>query len=378
MSEAVLAFIDLAAQRRRLRPVIDEAMAAVLDHGQFVSGPEVAMVEAALAERAGVNHAITCSSGTDALLLALMAEGIGPGDAVLVPAFTFAATAGAVFLTGATPVFVDAIEATACLDLEAIAGGAAAARAAGLHPRAVIGVDLFGQPADYDEIAKQADAEGLWVLADAAQSFGATYRDRPVGSLGRAGATSFFPSKPLGAYGDGGAVLTDDADLARSLVSIREHGRGAERYDIERVGINGRLDTLQAAVLLTKLTIFDDELAARTRIADRYQAMLSPFVTTPVLDVARTTTWAQYTIRVAHRAAIAADLLAHGVPTAIHYPTPLHRQPGYRDVGLVGGDLGVSERLAAEVLSLPMHPYLEPDAQDRVVEVLVRAVQEAT
>ncbi len=374
MSVAGLPFIDLAAQRRAIGPVLDEAMAEVMAHGQFVLGPEVTELEARLAERAGVARAVSCASGTDALVLVLLALGIGRGDAVLVPSFTFAATAGAVALTGATPVFIDVLEDTMNLDPDTIVGGATAARANGLVPRGVIPVDLYGQPADLDEITKQADGEDLWVLADAAQSFGARYRDRPVGSLARATATSFFPSKPLGAYGDGGAVVTDDPGLADLLLSLREHGRGDHRYDIQRVGLNGRLDTLQAAVLLAKLTVFDAELAAREQIAFRYDVGLRDLVRTPTMAVARSSTWAQYTIRVAEREVVIARLADDGVPTAVHYPIPLHRQHAYSQVGLAGGSLAVSEQLSAEVLSLPMHPYLSDVDQDRVVDAIRRAV----
>lgn len=371
---APVAFVDLAAQRRALGPGLDEAMARVLAHGRYVLGPEVTELEAALAARAGVARAVSCASGTDALLLVLLAHRVGPGDAVLVPTFTFAATAGAVALTGATPVFLDVLGDTANLDADTIAPAAAVARAAGLVPRGIIPVDLYGQPADHDEIAKQADAEGLWVLADAAQSFGAAYGDRPVGALAGATATSFFPSKPLGAYGDGGAVLTDDTDRADLLVSLREHGRGEHRYDIERIGLNGRLDTLQAAVLLQKLTLFDAELAARAEVAARYEALLGDLVLTPHLAVGRTSTWAQYTIRVPGRDAVAEALGREGVPTAVHYPVPLHRQRAYVGAGLAGGPLGVSERLSTEVLSLPLHPYLTRSDQARVADAVRRAV----
>jgi dTDP-4-amino-4,6-dideoxygalactose transaminase len=369
-----LSFVDLAAQQRAIRPALDEAMARVLAHGQYVLGPEVGELESALAARAGVSHVVSCASGSDALLMVLLAHEVGPGDAVLVPAFTFAATAGAVALTGATPVFVDVIEATMNLDPDAIAPAVSVARGRGLAPRGIIPVDLYGQPADHDEIAKQADAEDLWVLADAAQSFGASYRDRPVGSLASATATSFFPSKPLGAYGDGGAVLTDEPDLAELLVSLREHGRGSHRYDIQRVGLNGRLDTLQAAVLLQKLTVFDRELSARRAAATHYEEGLRGVVSTPSLGVARTSTWAQYTVRAPDREALVACLAEQGVPTAIHYPVPLHRQPAYAAVGLAGGPMDVAETLSADVLSLPMHPYLTEADQDRVIDAVRRAV----
>jgi dTDP-4-amino-4,6-dideoxygalactose transaminase len=369
-----LPFIDLGAQRRAIGSRMDEAMARVLAHGQFVLGPEVAELEAELAERAGVRRVVSCASGTDALVMVLLAHRVGPGDAVLVPSFTFAATAGAVALVGATPVFVDVLADSGNLDPEALAPAARAARQAGLTPRGVVPVDLYGQPAEHDEIAKVAEAEDLWVLADAAQSFGAAYQGRPVGALALSTATSFFPSKPLGAYGDGGAVFTDDDAHADLLVSLREHGKGDHRYDIQRVGLNGRLDTLQAAVLLEKLRVFDGELVERDRIAERYAAGLADVVPTPGVGVARTSAWAQYTIRVQDREAVVARLTDDGVPTAVHYPIPLHRQPAYAAVGLAGGPLGVAEQLSAEVLSLPMHPYLSEVDQDRVVDAVRRAV----
>lgn len=374
MGAEPLPFVDLDAQRRVLRPGLDDAIAGVLAHGQFVNGPEVAELESELARRGGVPRAVSCSSGTDALLLVLLARGVGPGDAVLVPSFTFAATAGAVALAGASPVFVDVLADSANLDPAAIAPAVTAARRAGLRPVGIIAVDLYGQPADHLEIGKEADAEGMWVLADAAQSFGATDRARPVGSLAPATATSFFPSKPLGAFGDGGAVLCREQALADLLVSLREHGRGRHRYDIERIGINGRLDTLQAAVLLQKLTVFDAELAARERVAARYGALLDGVVATPRVAVGRTSTWAQYTIRVAGRDAVARSLAAEGIPTAVHYPVPLHAQAAYAGLGVPGGSLAVAEQLSAEVLSLPMHPYLSDEDQDRVVAAVRRAV----
>jgi dTDP-4-amino-4,6-dideoxygalactose transaminase len=362
-------FIDLEAQRRRLGRSVEDAVARVLDHCQFVMGPEVAALEAELARFAGAKHAITCASGTDALLLALMARDIGPGDAVICPAFTFCATAEVVALLGATPVFADVQEETFNLDPASFAGAVLAARNLGLKPKAVIPVDLFGAPADHDAINGIAGAEGIFVLDDAAQAFGAQYKGRRLGALASVTATSFFPAKPLGCYGDGGAVLTDDEALADILASLRVHGQGSDKYDNVRIGLTARLDTVQAAVLLEKLKIFPDEIIARDRIARRYAEALSDVVIVPRAPEGCTSVWAQYTVRVRNgaRDILAASLKAQGIPTAIYYPKPLHRQTAYRHFPIVESGLAVSDRLAAEVISLPMHPYLDESTQDRII-----------
>ncbi len=290
-------FIDLAAQRRRIGRSIDDAMARVMSHCQFINGPEVTQLEAALAAFSGAKHVVTCASGTDALLMVLMAKGVGRGDAVLCPSFTFSATGEAVALTGATPVFVDVDEATFNMDAASLKRGIATARKAGLKPVGVIPVDLFGQSADHDSIAAVAGAEGLFMLDDAAQGFGASYKGRKLGTFGIATATSFFPAKPLGCFGDGGAIFTDDAGLAETLRSIRVHGQGADKYDNVRLGLTGRLDTMQAAILIEKLKIFEDEIAVRNEIADRYARGLGNLVTVPRLAAGCTSVWAQYTIR---------------------------------------------------------------------------------
>jgi dTDP-4-amino-4,6-dideoxygalactose transaminase len=369
LDPAPIPFIDIAAQRRRLGGAIDAAVARVLGHCQFILGPEVRTLEADLAAFCGARHAVSCSSGTDALQLPLMALGIGPGDAVICPSFTFAATAEVVALVGATPVFADVDAASFNLDPQSCQRALAAARQAGLRPRAIIAVDLFGQPADHDAIAAIAQAENLFVIDDAAQGFGATYRGRRVGTLAGATATSFFPAKPLGCYGDGGAVLTDDDGLAETMRSLRIHGAGRDRYDCVRIGINGRLDTIQAAVLIEKLKIFPDEIAARDRIARRYSGALAGLTTVPRVAPDVTSVWAQYTIRLpaGRRAAFAEALKAVGIPTAVHYPIPLHRQEAYRGFPVAAGGLPVSEQLAAEVISLPMHAYLDEPTQDRIV-----------
>ena len=368
-------FIDVAAQRRRLGRSVDEAIARVLGHCQFILGPEVRALEVKLAEFCGARHVVSCASGTDALVLVLMAQGIGPGDAVICPSFTFTATAEVVVLVGATPVFADVEQASFNLDPASLKLACAAAREAGLRPKAVIPVDLFGQPADYDRITPVAEAEGLFVLDDAAQAFGATYKNRRIGALAPATATSFFPAKPLGCYGDGGAVITEDEELAQVLRSLRVHGEGSGKYDCVRVGLNGRLDTIQAAVLMEKLRIFPEEILARERVARRYSAGLADVATVPRLAPGSSSVWAQYTIRLAsgRRDGLAAALKAQGIPTAIHYPVPLHRQQPYQRFPIALGGAPVSERLAEEVISLPMHAYLDESTQDRIIEAVRRA-----
>jgi dTDP-4-amino-4,6-dideoxygalactose transaminase len=368
-----IAFIDLAAQRRRLGDRIERAIGKVLDHGHYIMGPEVAALEQQLAEFANVPFCVSCGNGTDALLLALMAKGIGPGDAVLVPTFTFAATAEVVSLVGATPVFLDVNEDSFNLDPSGIEAGIAAARKLRLTPRAIIAVDLFGQPADYGPIEAAARAHRLLLIADAAQSFGASYRGRKVGSLGDIATTSFFPAKPLGCYGDGGAIFVKDEGLASVLRSLRVHGQGDDKYDNVRIGINGRLDTIQAAVLIEKLAIFPDEVEARQRVAAAYSHALAGSLNIPCLSEGATSVWAQYTLRIPKRDGVAAKLKAAGVPTAIYYPKPLHQQIAYSRYPVAGNGLPVAERLAREVLSVPMHPYLDVATQGRIIHSLCAA-----
>jgi dTDP-4-amino-4,6-dideoxygalactose transaminase len=368
-------FIDLGAQRRRLGQGVEDAILQVVNHGAYVMGPEVAALEAELSAFCGARHALSCANGTDALGLILMAKGVKPGDAILCPSFTFAATAEVVAWMGATPVFVDILEGTFNLDPASLDTAIATARRLRLNPVGLISVDLFGQPADYDAIEPICAREGLWLLSDAAQSFGATYKGRKVGTIGMATATSFFPAKPLGCYGDGGAVFTDDDELADVMRSLRVHGQGTDKYDNVRIGINGRLDTMQAAVLLEKLKIFPDEIAARDRIAKRYNELLRPMAIVPEVPPGLTSVWAQYTLRIRgfDRDAFQSDLKAAGIPTAVYYPKPLHRQTAYRTYPVAGNGLPVSDRLADEVISLPMHPYFTDEVQDRVV----RAVRDA-
>lgn len=370
-------FIDIAAQRQRLGKSVDDAVARVLNHCQFVNGPEVTALEKALADYSGAKHVVSCASGTDALLMVLMAKNVGPGDAVLCPTFTFCATGEAVALTGATPLFVDADETTFNIDINSLKRGIATARARGLKPVAVIPVDLFGQSADHDAVAAVAEAEGLFVLDDAAQGFGASYKGRKLGTFGLATATSFFPAKPLGCFGDGGAIFTNDDELANVLRSIRVHGQGFDKYDNVRLGLTGRLDTMQAAILLEKLKIFDDEIMARNQVAERYARGLGNIVTVPRLAPGCTSVWAQYTIRLpigADRDAFASALKAQGIPTAIYYTKSMHQQTAYRAFPVADGGLAVSESLSEDVISLPMHAYLDEAAQDRVIAAVRSAL----
>ncbi len=375
--QSPMAFVDLQAQYQAHKENIDGAIQTVLNHGRFIMGPEVAELESALCQFAGAKHAIGCSSGTDALVLIMMGEDIGPGDAVFVPAFTFTATAEVPLLLGATPVFVDVdpddfnID---CDDLErrieaVIAGGT-------LTPRAVLAVDLFGLPVDYDRLHAITERYDLKVWGDAAQSFGGAMGEHKVGTLCRATATSFFPAKPLGCYGDGGAVLTDDDTLAERMQSIRAHGKGGAKYDIVRVGLNARLDTIQAAVLLAKLPNFSGELERREAIASRYDELLSGVVKTPSRYQGRVSAWAQYTVKLPadRRDDVSAKLREAGIPTAIYYPMPMHMQTAYRSYGDGEGSIPVSEQLSGEVLSLPMHPYMADADIERVAEALTRAV----
>jgi dTDP-4-amino-4,6-dideoxygalactose transaminase len=356
-------FIDLQAQRKRLGASLERAILDAVESGQWILGPQVARLESELARFAGVKHAIACANGTDALLLILRAWSIGPGDAVFVPTFTFAATAEVVALAGAVPVFVDVLEDTFNIDPSSLETAIAMIRREGrLKAKAIIPVDLFGQPADYRRIEPIARHEGLRLLCDTAQA------------TGDAAATSFFPAKPLGCYGDGGACFTDDDGLADNLRSLRVHGQGADRYEHPRVGVNSRLDTIQAAVLLEKLKIFADEIAARERVARRYDAALaaSNRIRSQRMVEGAQSVWAQYTIVVEERAALQARLKDEGIPTAVYYPIPLGRQRAYAHYPSVATP--VSERLSQRVVSLPMHPYLDESTQDRIVTAVLKAV----
>lgn len=368
-------FIDLKSQYARLKPRIDARIQQVLDHGQYILGPEVAELEGQLAEFAGARHVITCANGTDALSLALMAEGVTQGDAVFTPAFTFVATAEVVPPLGATPFFVDVLPGSFNMDPDSLQAGIAEAKRMGLRPRVAIPVDLFGQPADYRAIHEICNQHDLLLIADAAQSFGASLDNRRVGTLGDSTTTSFFPAKPLGCYGDGGAVFTDDDDKADLLRSLRFHGKGSDKYDNVRLGINSRLDTLQAAILLEKLAVFPEEIESRNRIARRYGEQLLSVAKVPELIAGASSVWAQYTIVVNDRDRVAAACKAEGIPTAIYYPIPLNRQTGYRHFPSVPGGAPVAEDLARRVISLPMHPFLDEEAQERIITVVCSALK---
>ncbi|MCE2510441.1 MAG: DegT/DnrJ/EryC1/StrS aminotransferase family protein [Alphaproteobacteria bacterium] len=369
-----IAFIDLQAQRARIAGRVDAAIAKVLAHGAFILGPEVAELESHLAAYVGARHAITCSSGTDAILLALLAHGVRPGDAVFMPAFGFVAAAEMTALIGASPVFVDVDPESFNLDPASLAAAIEEQHSGSLRPAAILAIDLYGQAADYPTLSKLAEREGLALIEDAAQSFGGTLDGKKCGTLAPIATTSFYPTKPLGCYGDGGAVFTDDAALAQIMGRLRVHGEGKDKYLFKEVGINGRMDTIQAAVLLEKMTIFDDELARRQKVADRYEAVLGDLVETPKLMPGNGSAWAQYTIQVDDRDGFAKKLRADGVPTAVHYPVALNDVAPYANYPTAPDGAPVSRRLAKRVISLPMHPYLEAPAQDRILAAIRKAL----
>ncbi|XZV46546.1 DegT/DnrJ/EryC1/StrS family aminotransferase [Acinetobacter baumannii] len=356
-------FIDLKAQQNRIKDKIDAGIQNVLTHGQYILGPEVIELEEKLASYVGAKHCITCANGTDALQIAQMAFGIGPGDEVITPGFTYIATAETVALLGAKPVYVDVNPKTYNLDVEKLE--------AAITPRtkAIIPVSLYGQCADFDAINAIAEKYGIPVIEDAVQSFGATYKGRKSCNLSTVACTSFFPSKPLGCYGDGGAIFTNDDELAKVIRQIARHGQD-KRYHHIRVGVNSRLDTLQAAILLPKLEILDDEMQARQKVAEIYNQLFNQagIHTTPYLEAHNTSAWAQYTIQVDNRAEVQEKLKAQGIPTAVHYPIPLNKQPAVADTDVM---LPIGDAIAERVMSLPMHPYLTIEAQEKIVQALV-------
>jgi dTDP-4-amino-4,6-dideoxygalactose transaminase len=362
-------FIDLKIQRQRLKTEIDEGIASVLNHGRFIMGPEVKQFEQKLANFGEAKHAIACGNGTDALLLPMMAWNIGPGDAVFCPSFTFAATAEIVALVGATPVFVDIDRLTYNLDVASLERAIAEVKAKGeLTPRAIIAVDLFGQSADYISINKIAKAENLKLIADSAQGFGTTLNGKQPLHWADATTTSFFPAKPLGCYGDGGATLTNDDELAVIMDSIRIHGKGTDKYDNVRIGLNSRLDTIQAAILLPKLTVFAEEIEKRNIVAKRYiEALQGNVMRVPTVMSGVVCTWAQFTIEVADPEIFAASLKEKGIPTARYYPKPVHHQTAYRNYPVEGGNLANTEDCINNVISLPMNPYLDETTQDEII-----------
>ena len=378
----MIPFIDLAEQQKLILSSLEKRIQGVLAHGKYIMGPEVGELEKNLAAFAGVKHAITCSSGTDALLMPLMAYEVGPGDAVFTSPFTFIATAEVISLLGATPIFVDIDPMTYNMDPAKLELAIRAVKendpslyplpqASNLRPKGIITVDLFGLPADYEGINTIAKREGLFVLEDAAQSFGATYQGKKTGALADVAATSFFPAKPLGCYGDGGAVLTDNEELAGMMRSIRVHGQGKNKYDNVRIGINGRMDTLQAAVLLEKLEIFPGEIKARNRSAEIYSEGLGKTVKVPQIPQGSTSVWAQYSILSEARGTLQETLKSANIPTAIYYPKPLHLQEAFSSLGYQRGDFPVSEKTSREIFSLPMHPYLS----DKVIKGIVSIIR---
>ena len=373
-----ISFIDLAAQQARLRPQIDAAVQKVLDRGDYIMGREVGELETALSERLDGTHVISCSSGTDALILSLLGLKVRPGDGIIVPSFTFAASAESIAVLGASPVFAEVEEASFNIDPDLLEDALEAGKKAGLNMVGVMAIGLFGQPANLPAIEAFVALSGLWLLDDAAQSFGASWADKPVGQFGNVTATSFFPAKPLGCYGDGGAVFTKDEKIAEITRSCRVHGQGSDKYENVNIGMTARLDTMQAAILLAKLEIFDDELAKRQQVAERYQKLLYDVAQAPRLAPSATSSWAQYVIRLPHEAdreAIQAAMREQGVPTAIYYPRPMHTQPIYKRYPVTLSGLSLTEKIAHDVLALPMHPYLEKQTQIQVVAALQNALE---
>lgn len=363
-------FIDLVTQQKTIRKEIDAAIKQVLDHGQYIMGPEVREFEKKLSEFTGSKYSFTCANGTDALTIVLMAWGIGPGDAVFVPSFTYVATAEAPAQLGATPFFVDVCKDSFNIDIDSLKQALIECRELGLNPAAIIPVDLFGQPANIDKVEEIAKSEKLKVLIDGAQSFGASSNKRVVGSMGDATTTSFFPAKPLGCYGDGGAIFTQDDKLAEIIASIRLHGKGTEKYDNIRIGMNSRLDTIQAAILIEKLKIFPKELIRRNELANFYRNKLNTRYSVPVLSSDNTSSWAQYTIVSSQREKILSHLKKFSIPSAIYYPKALSEQLGYKHYPSVASGTPISHYLSSRVFSLPMHPYMKTEQANQIVNVL--------
>ena len=364
-------FIDLAAQRERIRDRLRTAIDKVIEDGRYILGPQVAEFEQKLAAYVGTRHVVACANGTDALLLPLYARGIGPGDAVFVPSFTFAATAEVVALAKAEPVFVDVDADTYNIDIASLEAAIEMVKKEGrLRPKAIIPVDLFGLAADYDALMAIAARENLLVIEDAAQSIGGSAGGRMCGAFGHVAGTSFYPAKPLGCYGDGGAMFTDDGELAERLRSFAFHGKGETQYDNIHVGLNSRLDTLQAAILIEKLAILEEEMEARSAVAARYAEGLSDIVKAADNPGQGRSAWAQYAIETPKRDGLKAHLQEKGIPSVIYYVKPLHAQAAYRDYPRTPTGLAVSESLPRRILCLPMHPYLSADDQDRVIETI--------
>jgi dTDP-4-amino-4,6-dideoxygalactose transaminase len=387
-------FIDLALQQKRIKDKIDTNIAAILAHGKYIMGPEIGILENRLAEYSGVSHAIGCASGTDALLMALLVKQVGPGDAVFTSPFTFIATAEVISLLGATPVFVDIDPQTFNMDPVKLQHAIQAVEkndpsiypiptihptpsnsATIIAPKGILAVDLFGLTADYSRIGAIAGEHNLFVIEDAAQSFGAELNGKKAGSFGNIGCTSFFPAKPLGCYGDGGMCFTNDAHLAEIMESVRVHGKGHHKYDNVRIGVNGRLDTIQAGILLAKLDIFPEEIELRQQVADQYTSLLKPLskIQAPTIPQGYKSAWAQYSVLTTdetQRTDLQTKLKAADIPTAIYYPKPLHLQSAFADLGYRKGDFPISEDISGRIFSLPMHPYLAEAAQQKIAEVI--------
>ena len=382
-------FIDLSVQQKRIRDQIENNIMAVLDHGQYIMGPEIQLLEKKLANYVGVNFAVSCASGTDALLLALMANQVGPGDAIFTTPFTFVATGEVISLLGATPVFVDIDPQTFNIDPQKLEQAIAAVksdnsaqhvlpRSKALRPlkaRGVIAVDLFGLPADYEQLKHIAENQDLFIIEDAAQSFGAEFRGEKACGITEIGCTSFFPAKPLGCYGDGGMCFTDNENLYDTMTSLRVHGKGTDKYDNVRIGINGRMDTLQAAILLSKFEVFAEEVELRQTVAGRYRELLSNLdgLILPEVPDGAKSVWAQYSILASdekHRSRLQMKLKEENIPTAVYYPKPLHLQTAYQSIGYQEGDFNVSEECSQRIFSLPMHPYLEISAQKKIAQII--------
>lgn len=368
-------FIDLQAQKAFLGDRIQQAINNVLEHGRYIMGPEVKAFETKLAEFGDAEFAMGCGNGTDALMLPMMAWNIGEGDAVFCPSFTFAATAEMIAITGATPVFVDVLPDTFNIDCNSLETAIAQIEAEGtLTPKAIIAVDIFGQIADYPSLRQIADKKGLKLVSDAAQGFGSSMDGKQAAAFADIVTTSFFPAKPLGCYGDGGAVLTNDPDLANIIQSLRVHGKGTDKYDNVRIGVNSRLDTMQAAILLEKISIFAEEIEKRNVVAERYRKGLGKAITIPHVPEGVISTWAQYTIKVPNRANLQKALGELNVPSVVYYAKPLHLQTAYSDYPIAGNGLPVTDQLQHEVLSLPMHPYLDEETQNYIIKCVVENV----
>jgi dTDP-4-amino-4,6-dideoxygalactose transaminase len=367
-------FVDLASQKKRLKQGIMASIDRVVEHGHYIMGPEIDRLEGMLCQMTGARYALTCSSGTDALMLGLLAKGVKKADAIFVPAFSYFSTAESVALLGANPVFVDVDPHTFNMDPQSLREAIMKIKSTDLKPAGVLAVDLFGQPADYAALRAVADDYNLWLMGDASQSFGASRHGHAVGQLTDISCTSFSPAKPLGCYGEGGAIFLQDEELFERVSSCRNHGQGSGREDAVRLGFNGHLASIQAAILLEKLTLFDEEMASRRRVADRYTQGLQDVCQTPHVDEHNLPSWSQYTIRLKNRDEVAADLALKHIPTRVYYHKPLNEQPAYRRFPMAPNGVNVSRQLSLEVMSLPIHAYLSEATQDHIIENIRQAI----